>query len=193
MSFLKNKYKICVYTIAKNEEKNVDKWVDSMSEADYICVLDTGSTDSTVEKLRARGVIVEQKIINPWRFDVARNESMKLIPEDTDICVSTDLDEVFNPGWRKALEQDWEPDKFKMGRYYYVFQHTPTGGEADSFYRDKIHKYEPETFYWIFPIHEVLNRPQDMAEKLFPEIVCHHWQKNTNSKKKLSYSYGNGI
>lgn len=180
---MKNKYKVCVYTIAKNEEKNVDKWVDSMKEADYICVLDTGSTDSTVEKLKARGVIVEQKIINPWRFDVARNESMKLIPKDTDICVSTDLDELFNPGWRKVLEQEWQPDKFKMGRYYYVFQHTPTGGEADSFYRDKIHANDPETFYWIFPIHEVLNRPEGLPEKLFPKIICHHWQNMQTTRK----------
>ena len=47
--------------------------MDSMSEADDICVLDTGSTDDTVEKLRARGAHVEQKIIAPWRFDVARS------------------------------------------------------------------------------------------------------------------------
>jgi len=178
---LKNKYKVCVYTIAKNEEKNVDKWVDSMKEADYICVLDTGSTDSTVEKLKARGVIVEQKIISPWRFDVARNESMKLIPADTDICVSTDLDELFNPGWRKVLEQEWDPS-YRMGRYYYVFQHTPTGGEADSFFRDKIHVNDGK-FKWVFPIHEVLDRPEGMPEKLFPKIICHHWQ-NTETVRK---------
>jgi tetratricopeptide (TPR) repeat protein len=182
VSFLVNKYKICVYTIAKNEEKNVDKWVDSMSEADYICVLDTGSTDSTVEKLRARGVIVEQKTISPWRFDVARNESMKLIPKDTDICVSTDLDELFDKGWAKTLRNEWEPDKYKMGRYYYVFQHTATGGEADSFYRDKIHTNDP-MFKWIFPIHEVLARPEGMPEKLFPRIICHHWQNMQTVRK----------
>ena len=47
--------KICVYAIAKNEEQFVDRWVDSMSEADWVCVLDTGSTDRTVEKLADRG------------------------------------------------------------------------------------------------------------------------------------------
>ena len=55
--------------------------MDSMSEADDICVLDTGSTDDTVERLKARGAHVEQKIIAPWRFDVARNKSLKLIPD----------------------------------------------------------------------------------------------------------------
>ena len=89
--------KICVYAICKNEEKFVDRWVDSMSEADAIYVLDTGSTDNTVEKLKARNVIVETKEIIPWRFDEARNLSLKMVPEDCDICVCTDFDEVFVP------------------------------------------------------------------------------------------------
>ena len=94
-------YKICVYAISKNEEKFVKRWVESMNEADAIYVLDTGSTDQTVKKLKKYGVHVTKKEIKPWRFDVARNESLKLVPEDYDICVCTDLDEVFKPGWRK--------------------------------------------------------------------------------------------
>ena len=96
--------KVCVYAIARNEEQFVDRWMDSMAEADWVCVLDTGSTDRTVEKLADRGAIVRQEIISPWRFDAARNRSMDLIPPGTDVCVCTDLDEVFRPGWRKLLE-----------------------------------------------------------------------------------------
>ena len=44
------KYKIAVYAISKNEEKFVDRWYESMKEADNIYVLDTGSTDNTVKK-----------------------------------------------------------------------------------------------------------------------------------------------
>ena len=43
--------KIAIYAICKNEIKFVDQWIKSMIEADYICVLDTGSTDGTYEKL----------------------------------------------------------------------------------------------------------------------------------------------
>ena len=32
------KYKICVYAISKNEEKFVDRWMDSVSEADEVFV-----------------------------------------------------------------------------------------------------------------------------------------------------------
>ena len=54
-----NKYKVCVYAICLNEEKFVDRWYESMKEADEIVVLDTGSTDNTVEKLRSKGIKVE--------------------------------------------------------------------------------------------------------------------------------------
>ena len=37
--------------------------MDSVSEADNIYVLDTGSTDKTVEKLRQRGAIVKKELI----------------------------------------------------------------------------------------------------------------------------------
>lgn len=43
--------KICVYAICKNEKSNIEKWLTSMNEADYIVVLDTGSTDGTYEML----------------------------------------------------------------------------------------------------------------------------------------------
>ena len=48
------KYKVCVYAICKNEEKFAKKWYESMSEADDIYVLDTGSIDDTVEKLKKK-------------------------------------------------------------------------------------------------------------------------------------------
>lgn len=49
------RYKVCVYAICKNEEQFVERWMNSMSEADRVVVLDTGSEDGTVEKLRERG------------------------------------------------------------------------------------------------------------------------------------------
>lgn len=99
--------KVCVYAISKNEEKFVSRWVDSMKEADEIYVLDTGSTDNTVSKLKELGVNVVSKIISPWRFDVARNESLELVPLDADVCVCCDMDEVFENGWREKLESCW--------------------------------------------------------------------------------------
>lgn len=44
--------KICVYAICKNESKHIKRWYESMKEADDIYVLDTGSTDNSVELLK---------------------------------------------------------------------------------------------------------------------------------------------
>ena len=101
--------KICVYAICKNEAQFAARWMDSMGEADGIYVLDTGSEDGTPRLLRALGADVAEADIQPWRFDVARNLSLRRVPEDADICVCTDLDEVFTPGWRAALEAAWAP------------------------------------------------------------------------------------
>ena len=101
--------KVSVYAICKNESRFVGRWMDSMSEADGVYVLDTGSEDDTAALLRARGASVECEVISPWRFDAARNRALELVPEDTDICVSTDLDEFFHPGWRALLEAAWTP------------------------------------------------------------------------------------
>ena len=49
--------KVVVYAICKNEAKFVDRWMDSMSEADQVVVLDTGSSDGTAEKLKSRGLL----------------------------------------------------------------------------------------------------------------------------------------
>ena len=134
------KYKICVYAICKNEEKFVDRWVKSMMEADDIYVLDTGSTDNTVKKLEEYNVHVSKDIIKPWRFDVARNKSLELIPNKYDIYVCTDLDEVFLPGWRKHLEDHWSKDYTRV-RYNYNWSLDKDDKPLVNFYLDKIHIY----------------------------------------------------
>lgn len=87
-------YKICVYTICKNEEQHITAWLNSIKDADYICVLDTGSTDHTLDIIKTfqndpnytTPIIWAQQIFKPFRFDTARNASMQLIPDDVDIC-----------------------------------------------------------------------------------------------------------
>ena len=145
--------KIVVYAIAKNESSFVDRWMDSMSEADQVVVLDTGSDDGTAERLQARGAQVTVERIVPWRFDQARNRSLELVPEDADVCVCTDLDEVFHPGWRSALEGVWTPET-RQASYRYTWSFQPDGSEGVVFWQEKIHARRG--FRWVHPVHEVL-------------------------------------
>jgi hypothetical protein len=48
----KDKIKIAVYGICKDEIVNIEKYIECFSKADYICILDTGSTDGTWEYLQ---------------------------------------------------------------------------------------------------------------------------------------------
>ena len=118
--------KICVYAISKNEEKFVDRFMDAIGEECPVYVLDTGSTDNTVEMLKKRGAFVTKKIINPWRFDVARNESLKLIPDDVDICICLDLDEVIDKDFIKKINNIWKDDTTRL-RYNYNWSHDDNG------------------------------------------------------------------
>ena len=56
-------YKVYVYAICKNEEQFVSRYMASMGEADGVYILDTGSTDNTVQKLREEGAFVTQEEI----------------------------------------------------------------------------------------------------------------------------------
>ena len=178
-----NKYKVCVYAISKNEEKFVDRWMDSVTEADEVYVLDTGSTDNTVNKLKKRGAKVTKKIIKPWRFDVARNESLNLVPTNTDICVCIDLDEVIEPGWRKKLESIWQDNTTRL-RYNYNWSFDEYGKPAVNFYIEKIHSRN--NYIWTHPVHEVLSY-QGKEEKFLTtdEITVNHYPDN--NKPRSSY------
>lgn len=145
--------KVVVYAICKNEESFARRWMASMSEADQVVVLDTGSTDATVQTLRRLGAYVSEATISPWRFDTARNRSLELVPEDADICVCTDLDEVFHPGWRALLEAAWQPGTAQAA-YRYTWSFCPDGSEGVVFWCEKIHTRHG--FQWVHPVHEVL-------------------------------------
>ncbi|MBE6147486.1 MAG: glycosyltransferase [Firmicutes bacterium] len=174
-------YKVCVYAICKNEEKFVDRWVNSMMEADEIYVLDTGSTDNTVKKLKEKNVNVKIETINPWRFDKARNLSLDMVPLDTDICVCTDLDEVFEKGWRKKLEEIWQQNPTRIG-YNYNWSLTKDKKPLVNFYIEKIHNRNDYT--WIHPVHEILSYTKKQEEKkIFTnDITLNHFPDSNKSR-----------
>lgn len=171
---LLSRYKICVYAISKNEAQFVDRWMDAVSEADIVVVADTGSTDNTVEKLRARGAVVYPETIDPWRFDRARNVAMDHIPDDVDICVSNDIDEVFEPGWRDKLEQAWRPEHTRA-QYWFTWTRRADGMPEKKFPMQKIHRRHD--FRWVHPVHEVLEYSGQDPDKVvsIDSIVLHHY------------------
>jgi len=146
--------KIGVYCPVKNELDNIDAWYQSCQAADYICVLDTGSTDGTLEKLRSLPrVHVTQAEIIPWRFDDAFNMALYTVPGDCDICIRLDLDERLVGDWRPALESAWTPGTTRL-RYPYVWNWNPNGTPGRQWYGDRIHARA--SYRWVGPTHEYL-------------------------------------
>lgn len=139
--------KICVYAISKNESMFVERFCASAVDADLILIADTGSTDKTVELARAQPkTAVHEICISPWRFDKARDAALALIPRDIDVCISLDLDEVLEPGWREEIERVWELGK--TTRLEYLFD----WGQGIRFRYQKIHARHG--YHWHHPCHE---------------------------------------
>lgn len=180
---LVSKYKVCVYAICKNEEQFVERWMNSMSEADEVFVLDTGSSDNTVELLKSAGANVTVEAIKPWRFDVARNRSLELVPEDADILVCTDLDELFEPGWREKIENAWDED-ISCIKYRYAWSFNPDGSEGGVFGIEKIHANG--VFRWEHPVHEILKYYGDKPyNSVYVEgVQLNHYPDQTKSRSQ---------
>jgi glycosyltransferase involved in cell wall biosynthesis len=141
------KLRIAVYAISKNEAQFAERFYASAAGADCVVVADTGSTDNTAEILRKCGAQVYDIAVRPWRFDVARNAALALVPADVDVCVSLDLDEVLQPGWREVIESSWQSDTTRLK---YLFD----CGNGTSFVRDVVHARHGYT--WRHRCHELL-------------------------------------
>ena len=172
--------KIAVYSIAKNEEKFVERWAKSAKDADYILLADTGSTDRTVEIAESLGIMVYNIKIDPWRFDDARNASLALLPADVDYCIPLDLDEVLTGNWRDVLEREFARG-ITRPRYKFIWSWKPNGEPDVQFYGDKIHARSG--FRWKHPVHEVVvstGIPQ--VESFSTDMEIHHLPDSTKSR-----------
>jgi tetratricopeptide (TPR) repeat protein len=160
--------KIAVYAISKNEEQFVKRFCESAKDADMILIADTGSTDDTIGLARECGAVVHNICIKPWRFDKARDAALALIPGYFDVCISLDLDEVLEPGWREEIERVWKEDTTRL-RYKFDW------GCGISFYYEKIH--HRHGYHWHHPCHEY-PRPDLRTKEVYAYtdmlLVSHH-------------------
>ena len=149
--------KIALYGICKNEVALVKRFAESIrGKADLVCFSDTGSTDGTQDAMRSYGFEVHDIKVEPFRFDVARNLSLSKLPDDVDIAVCPDLDDVFHEDWREIIEANWVEGKTRFMNYPYINNWDSEDGHIPilSILGFKIH--DPKYFEWLQPIHEYL-------------------------------------
>lgn len=172
--------KIAVYTIAKNEDKFVERWHNSACDADSLHILDTGSNDNTVTAARDLGIDVHVFKINPWRFDKARNLSLDMIPENIDRCIALDMDEVLVEGWREKLES--VSLDITRPRYEYTWSWESEGVPGIQYGADKIHSRHG--YRWKHPVHEVLIREGGEETQAWCDVKIHHHPDDTKSRSQ---------
>ena len=192
--------KIHTYCIGGNEDKFIVRFLNNMKEAgcESLSILCTKSEDGMWEHLvqiketdeywRER-LIIKYQEIKPWRFDVARNESIKLIPEDADYWYCIDEDEMLTPGFfsqvkKRIFELGYIP---KRMYYKYAWSHLPDGTPDRVFPYDKL---SSPHHIWRYPVHEALILDPAYEDVYGPPvniddmetIWLHHWPDPTKSR-----------
>jgi glycosyltransferase involved in cell wall biosynthesis len=162
-----------IYTIAKNEAHNVAAFMKAADGAP-VYVLDTGSTDNTVSLLKQHGANVEQQVITPWRFDTARNVALKMVPSNTDVCVSLDMDEVIEQGWQTKLKEQWRGN---IGNYKYIAEWKDEAKTIPAVTAPRTRLHARQGFEWHRKIHEVIRPlPGVQLQDCDTDIWVRHYQ-----------------
>lgn len=157
------KLKIAVYGIARDAEKYLERFFTNLDDADHIVIgLDVRSKDQTALILRDHGVDIIDIDINPWRFDTARNTVLESIPKDVDVCISLDMDDYLEPGWREIIEEIWRAE-LSMIRYPYVLSETTIMNGY------RIHNRK--TAKWILPVHEAMIFPNTQVQAVYTDKI----------------------
>lgn len=178
--------KIAIYTMAKNEASHVKRYAETTQGADYVIVTDTGSTDGTQDLLRDAGITVKEARIMPWRFDHGTNTALNHVPDDVDICIKLDLDEVlFMPDgrhWRQEIEKLWN-NQVNQLYYWYTWSWLVQGEKpAVKFKTGCIHARSH--WHWRHPGHAALTCMQSVQRIDSDILEIHHYMVN---KKRPDY------
>ena len=148
--------KVCVYGIARNEIANVAEWINQFHQADYIVVVDTGSNDGTIEKMRhlaSRDKRIHFHAIQcqPFRFDTARNVALNLVPVEADVAFTVDFDERVSDNWYDVLSRSTFEGTASIRLIF-----SETNGEPAITYPRTSVSAKADHVHWRYAVHEVL-------------------------------------
>lgn len=161
--------------IVKNEEMNIARCLDSVANlVDEIIIIDTGSTDRTIE---IASEYTSKVYSIPWKddFSAARNESFSRA--SMDYCMWMDADDVLEATEKEKflqLKQSLSPDTdIVMMKYHTSFDEA--GKPSFSYFRERWIR-NCEQYRWIGAVHEVI--PPNGRIMYSDIAICH---KKTNT------------
>jgi len=143
--------KVTLYAICKNEEKNVEKFLKNAEKFDDVVVVDTGSTDTTVQLLKDAGVRVYEHPMTREEFDFseARNKALSYVK--TDWAFSLDFNEDITEFYYEGLNT--------IESEFTVFRHQrfDDKGDGNVIKSNEVHTrfHRTENYKWINAVHEI--------------------------------------
>ena len=179
--------KIAACAICKDEEENISKWLGHTKDFDYRIVVDTGSTDSSMELLSKSDVILTQKKFEPFRFDEARNFVLTLVPDDVDWCIWPDFDEYYSNNTmdeiKKVVEENPKITRLIYKTFLIKDGIKEEGLESGTIMESKIHANK--LYKWKEPIHENLYFIGKGNEIIKQVNSIHRFHKQDVSKERV--------
>ena len=143
--------KVTLYAIAKNEEKNVEKFLLNAKKFDDVVVVDTGSTDDTVQLLKDAGIKVYEhpQTREEFDFSIARNHALSYV--ETDWAFALDFNEDVD---------EFHPEGFAViAGEFTTFRHLrfDDNGTEEPVQSNEVHTrfHRTKNYVWINAVHEV--------------------------------------
>lgn len=207
-----NKPKFDIVAISRNEENHIPKMMSSLKEfqerGGNVYILDTGSTDNTVEVARSLGCKVQEvgdmfriqidqeladKINNKFvvegeapvvnagdsLFDFASARNHSVSFAEQDMIATIDCDEVFTKLDIDKINKAIE-DGYTQFEYNFVFSHDYLGNPVIKFKQSKF--YNRKTVAWKGIIHEVLQGPANRTYLDESIIKLEHFQNEKTNR-----------
>lgn len=177
---------ITLYAISKNEEKNIEKFLENSKKFSHTVVVDTGSTDNTVQLLRDAGIEVYEHPQSKEEFDfsVARNTALSYVK--TDWAFSLDFNEDVGEFYPEGFEViEGEFTKFNHLRF-------DDNGKEEPQQSYEVHTrfHRTKNYKWSNAVHEmpIFVPTEDYPEECVVDTTIKITKKiNKSISKELFY------
>lgn len=161
---------ISLCMIVKNEEMHIARCLNSVAElVDEIIIVDTGSTDRTVEIVSD---YTSKIYLYPWKEDFSDARNYSFSHASMDYCMWMDADDILEETEKEKflqLKQSLSPDTdIVMMKYHTSFDEA--GKPSFSYFRERWIRNDTQ-YRWVGAVHEVI---PPSGKIIYSDIaICH--------------------
>ncbi|KTC94476.1 glycosyltransferase family 2 protein [Legionella erythra] len=175
---------LSVIIIAKNEAANIQRCLESVKWADEIIVLDSGSTDQTVEIAKR---YTENIYLTDWQgYGIQKQRALSVATGDW--VLNLDADESVSEGLKFAIQQVMdlnEADAYRIP-IYMNFYGKPMRYSSSPKRHIRLFKREGARYSDDIVHEKVILPPEAKVEKLKQSILHHSYQDLSHAIAKMN-------